>query len=231
MGFLSKTLSAFGGGSQGALNIAGLGLTGLQAFRGFDGPKIPGEFRDAMAQAARIRNALMNPNDPLFRQLEQQELETISGDIAEGFRRLRIQDRRQRGRTGIGILSGERRDEAIAQASARAVADAKGQARENTRRYLSAALGANNAVLGAASTQAGFNQQRFAGQQQALGALAQGAFGLAGGMQENQRQTEMMKFLSGIMNTGGGPLTGSSSRSVNPSIVRSGGLGSLPMTR
>lgn len=144
MGIFSKLLpSGFGDVVE---TVAGV-KTLVDLFQGED---VPSEVSGAGQNIAAIARALQNPDDPMFRKLEEQEGTKIAQDYAKALRDVAVSNRRMMGRTGgLGILDPERRDEALAGAYSKSFADRKAQARLQAREYLSGALTANRAVAGA----------------------------------------------------------------------------------
>lgn len=126
----------------------------------FKGEDVPGDVRGAASNTAAIARALQNPDDPMFRRLEEQESSSIARDYALALRNVGLENQRQMARTGgMGILDPERRDEALAGAYAKSFTERKALAREQARAYLSGALTANSAVAGAYAPQLAADQR------------------------------------------------------------------------
>lgn len=122
----------------------------IKSLLGFqDKPSGSTEMETAAARIQQISDALASPNLGSYGHLITENEDQIKRDTAASMRELSIADRRQRVRTGTGILNPERRDEAIAQATARSHAGAKDAAREKARSFLTQSLNAQNASMGA----------------------------------------------------------------------------------
>ena len=133
----------------------------LKSILGYqDKPSGSSELEAAAGRIQQISDALASPNLGSYGHLITENEDQIKRDTAASMRELSIADRRQRVRTGTGILNPERRDEAIAQATARIHAGAKDAAREKARAFLTQSLNAQGAAMGAYGRIAGANQQR-----------------------------------------------------------------------
>lgn len=146
MGIFSKLVSGdFGFGD--VVETVGAGKALYDLFKGED---VPSDVSGAGSNIAAIARALQNPDDPMFRRLEEQEGSKIARDYAEALKQVGVTNRRMMARTGgLGILDPERRDEALAGAYAKSFSDRKALARDQARAYLSSAITANSAVAGA----------------------------------------------------------------------------------
>lgn len=131
-------------------DIIGIGGGLFEAFRkedepqGFAGMQRSAQFRDD------ITRALTQPDFGQFSNLLSAEEGNINRNTAEGLKALSVASQRQQARTGRGILSSARGDEAMSQISARMFSQAKDEARNRVRQYLQQAAGINN-VQGFAS--------------------------------------------------------------------------------
>lgn len=145
-----------------------------------DDETVPSAVSGAGANISAIARALQDPDDPMFRKLEEQESTKIARDYAKALRDIGVANRRMMARTGgLGILDPERRDEALASAYTKSFADRKALAREQARAYLSSALTANQAVAGAYAPMIAANQsnlEREASGMQMLLDLSQNLF-------------------------------------------------------
>lgn len=156
MGMFSKIVGGISG--LGDIVEAGAAIkTGIDLFTGDD--DVPGEVRRAGQDVSRIARALADPDDPMFQRLAGQEEGIITRDYARALRELGTANLRATARTGQGILNPERRDEALAGAFAKSLADRKRAARQQAREYLSGALQANQAVAGAFAPQIAADQR------------------------------------------------------------------------
>jgi hypothetical protein len=155
---------------------AGKAVAGIVGM--FDEQKAPKSTRQALDQNQGIAAALMNPDDPMFQRLAAEHEARINRDFATGLRQLMTMDRRARAR-GVGMLNPERRDEAIAQASARGRADAGAKGRDAARAYLTNAAAVNNAAFSATAPLMQLdasNRQNFYGGLEAAFDLARGGY-------------------------------------------------------
>lgn len=133
----------------------------LKSILGFQSkPSGSNEMEAAAARIQQISEALASPNLGSYSHLITEGEDQIRRDTAQSMKDLAVADRRQRVRTGTGILNSERRDEALAQATARIHAGAKDAAREKARAYLVQSLGGQGAAMGAYAKIAAANQQR-----------------------------------------------------------------------
>lgn len=133
--------------------------TGIDLFAGDD--DVPSEVRQAGRDVSAISRALMDPNDPLFQRIAAEEEGLITRDFARALRDFGVQNVRQMVRTGgFGMTDPERRDEALAGAFAKSLADRKQAARDQARAYLGSALTANRAVAGAFAPMISENQRQ-----------------------------------------------------------------------
>jgi hypothetical protein len=133
-------------GAAGAIGSAVVGAASL--FKDNDEPAGSAELRAGAGRAKEISDILSSPNDPRFLQMVDQEEGRIRGDFAEAMKNLRVSNQRAMARGGAPMLNPERRDEAIAQASARGLEEARSRARDNARAYLTAAAQANQMSMG-----------------------------------------------------------------------------------
>lgn len=157
MGLFSKIVGGVSGFGDIVETAAAI-KTGVDLFAG--GDDVPGEVRQAGRDISRIARALADPEDPMFQRLAAQEEGIITRDYARALRELGTANLRQTARTGgLGILNPERRDEALAGAFAKSLADRKQAARNQARAYLSSALTANRAVAGAFAPQIAADQR------------------------------------------------------------------------
>lgn len=158
MGLFNKIVGSISGLSD-VVELGSAIKTGFDLFAGDDG--VPSEVRRAGRDVSAIARALQNPDDPLFQRLAQQEEGIITRDFSRALREVGTANLRQSARTGgLGILDPERRDEALAGAFAKSVADRKQAARDQARAYLSSALTANQAVAGAFAPQIAADQSQ-----------------------------------------------------------------------
>lgn len=142
-------------GAGAALGSVALGAASL--LQDNDPPAGSEELMAGSRRAREISDMLANPNDPRFLQLVDQEEGRIRGDFAQALKELRIANQRATARGGAPMLNPERRDEAIAMASARGLEQARTRARENARAYLQAAAGANQMSMGGFANAANIN--------------------------------------------------------------------------
>lgn len=169
------------GGLGGLVDIgkAGVGIAGL--FGAFGGNDNYG--KKAYKDTYRLQQALINPQDPTFLNLYGDEKNRISASFAEGLRDLMVANRRATAR-GTNILNPERRDEAIASATANMRAGLDSTARDRARAYLAQAMGVNLATPAYAADEASANS---AANKTAGGILAFDALG--GLLNGDPRQT------------------------------------------
>lgn len=134
-------------------DIIDLAETGYSIHEAFQGPETPKAYDAALSRGSEYAAALADPDHPLFQKIAAQEEATIAHDFAEALQQMRIANQRATIRTGPrgggAIFNPERRDEALAYAATRAVAENKRLARDQARGYLSSAVTANQAQLGA----------------------------------------------------------------------------------
>ena len=145
MGLFKRITKDLGLGD--VVEIASAVKTGIDLFGGDD--DVPSEVRQAGRNVSAIARALQDPTDPMFQELAAEEEGLITRDFIKALREVGVENQRQMARTGgMGILDPERRDEALAGAFAKSLADRKQAARDQARAYLSSALTANQAVAG-----------------------------------------------------------------------------------
>lgn len=119
------------------------------------------------AQRASQLAGMTDENSPAFKQRVAEEEATINRDFAEQIRRMRVANSRQIARTGgLGFINPERADEAFTSALLRSRLEAQAAARNRVRQYLSGALSANNAAMGAFGA---YNQARSTDNSRRLG--------------------------------------------------------------
>lgn len=157
---------------------AGVGIAGL-----FKKQKVPGEIRSALSTNRSIANALMNPDDSMFQRLVGQEEDRIRREFAGALQQLMVANRRSTAR-GTNLLNPERRDEALAMATARGHEEAQDQARQAARRYLLNAANVNNAAFNTTAPlmqMDALNRQNQASGIEAAFDLARGTVGMLDG--------------------------------------------------
>lgn len=142
-------------------SLAGIGL-------GFFGDQndLPNDVEDILDRQEGAIDALIDPNDPKFRQLAQSLEQDKVSSFAEGIRN--YQNLLRRGRL-TGAVNPERRDEGISQAFGRARQLAGEEARAQAREYLAQAAGLNTGAIPA-----------LLAQQQAQNNSTMGAIGASG---------------------------------------------------
>lgn len=206
MGLFKEIIDTVGGLAEGAAAIK----TGFDLFTG--GDDVPSEVSQAARDTSAIARALLNPDDPLFQKLAQQEEGIITRDFSRALRELGTANVRQAARTGgLGILNPERRDEALAGAFAKSFADRKQAARDQARAYLSSALTANRAVAGTFAPQIAADQaqreQRASGMQFLLDLFGQQQQGGGINFDVNLRNPPNLSFGTGFGADTSRPLT------------------------
>ena len=149
----------------GELLSVGSGIAGL--FSSFSGGDLPDDISDALQLNKKIAKALVDPTQPMFANLVDQQEAEIRANYAEALRNLQVSQNRALAR-GTSTINPERRDEAIAGTMSRAFDESRQQAQANARAFLQAAAGVNAAALGGAPVYAQLatqnaQQQRFAG--------------------------------------------------------------------
>lgn len=157
-GFLGDIL----GIGQAAAGIAGLF---------FDQPKVPKQAKAAIAAQQGITEQLLNPNDPRFLALVQEEEDRVRRDFAEAIGQY-MRSRQHYGSRGFYTVNPERRDESVAHAFTQMNAEARDRARANARAYLLSAAQANNMAVNLINPLYGVEE---AGRQQTASGIA-GAF-------------------------------------------------------
>ena len=155
MGLFSKITS----GLSDIVEFGAAVKAGIDLFDG--GDDVPGEVRQAGRDVSAISRALMDPTDPMFQRLAAEEEGLITRDFTRALRDFGTANVRQMIRTGgFGMTDPERRDEALAGAFAKSLADRKQAARDQARAYLGSALAANQAVAGAFAPMISENQRQ-----------------------------------------------------------------------
>ncbi|MCB7127937.1 MAG: hypothetical protein J3T61_00160 [Candidatus Brocadiales bacterium] len=132
-------------------DVVGLISTGVGIYQGLKGQDAPAgtdELLAAAARSAKFADAL-NPNSELFQQIAAEEDAESRRNLVEGLRFLTTEQNRATGRGMRGILNPERRDEAIAQVTARGFQTSKEESRQKARDFLTRAAQANIGAAGA----------------------------------------------------------------------------------
>lgn len=107
----------------------------------------------SLRQAEEYQRAALDPTHPLFRKIAGEETEAINRTFADSMNDIMRMHARARARGTPGFfINPERRDEAIAAATALRRETAQEAARTKTRQYLMNAAQANRASAGAYST-------------------------------------------------------------------------------
>lgn len=199
MAFDFETITGIGKTLQGPV---ALGLGFMQNRRKVPLPQGYNEAYQASQRADQLTQAL-DPSSPYFQRLAGEESDRIRRDFAEGIRQAIVQNNRARARGQIGLfVNPERRDEAIAGATANAFTQAQEQARNNARNYIMAQIQANNAasgsfgrLLGPGTYNQAVNQQRGANVNELI-VRALGGFGDSAGSQGKTKKPDNKSMMT-----------------------------------
>lgn len=201
------TLAGIGKTLQGPV---ALGLGFMQNRRRMPLPPGYEEALQASQRSSQLAQSL-DPSSAYFQKLAGEEEGRIRRDFVEALRQAQVEQRRARASGRGGYINPERRDEAMASATANAFTQAQEQARVNARNYIMSQIQANNVAAGGFSRMLvpgminqGQNQQRGAN----VNELIVRALGGFGGNQPAQKKTDNKAMLG---STGGMSLGGAAS--------------------